>query len=257
MKRLILFIVCSVSVKVMAQQLQTLPSGSYHWADMPVTKGELREGRRFMEGTTAEFSYFELHASTQFRGAVSRPPHTQTDIEELIFVKQGTMKFTMGTNSKVLGKGSIILIPPHEEQSIQQIGDEALTYYVLMFRSKKPMDMTRSVKGGGPLMLNADSLKYVPSAKGVGIRYMERPTAMIDNLELHITELKSKGPSHDPHSHIDTEMILVLEGDTEARIKDKTYPATAGDVILINSNEFHGISNSKDVPCKYLAIKWR
>jgi quercetin dioxygenase-like cupin family protein len=208
-------------------------------------------------GTTSLLDYFEVHASTQLKGAVPRPPHTQTDIEELIFIKEGSMKITLGTNSRILGKGSIILIPPDEPQSITYLGDGALTYYILMFRSKKPMDMERSVKAGGALVLNADSLKYVPSAKGGGIKYMERSTAMVDNLELHITELKSKGPSHAPHTHIDAELILVLEGDTEATINNKTYQATAGDIILINSNEFHGISNSKDAPCKYLAVKWR
>jgi quercetin dioxygenase-like cupin family protein len=256
MKKIIIFILVFIPVIAMAQ-LQPIPSGSFHWANLPVTKSELREGRRFMEGSTSEFSYFEIHASTQFKGAVSRPSHAQTDIEELIFVKEGTMKFTMGPNSTVLGKGSIILIPPHEEQAIQQIGDAPLTYYVLMFRSKKPMDMERSVKGGGPLMLNADSLKYVATDKGGGIKYFERPTAMADDLEMHITELKAKGPSHESHTHIETELILVLEGDIETMVKGKTYQATAGDICLMNSNELHGISNTKDAPCKYLVVKWK
>ncbi|WP_448700395.1 cupin domain-containing protein [Mucilaginibacter sp. AW1-3] len=238
-------------------QFKPIPSGVYHWADIPVVKSSDREGRKIMEGTTAEFSYFEVHATTQYKGAISKPPHAQTDIEELIFVKEGTLKFTMGANSKVLGKGSIILIPPHEMQAIQNVGDGLLTYYVIMFRSKQPMDMERSAKAGGPVMLNGDSLKFVPSAKGGGIKYFERPTAMLDKLEMHITELKSKGPSHAPHSHIDTELIIMLQGDTEMTIDGKTYQATAGDIYLANSNEFHGISNTQDATCRYLAIRWK
>ncbi len=255
MKKLFLIIIVFTSFKTMAQ-LKPLASGVYHWADLPVTKSDDREGRRFMEGTTTEFDYFELHASTQYKGAAPRPAHTQTDREELIFVTEGTMKFTMGTTSKVLPKGSIILIPPHESQALQNIGDGPLTYYVLMFKSKKPMDMERSAKAGGPVMLSADSLKYVPSEKGGGIKYFDRPSAMLSHLEMHITEMKSKGPSHAPHTHVDTEMIIMLQGDTEMTIDGKTYAATAGDVYLANSNQMHGISNAKDAPCRYLAIRW-
>jgi quercetin dioxygenase-like cupin family protein len=255
MRRIILFVFVFFYFQSMAQ-LKPIPSGVYHWADIPVVKSDDREGRKIMEGTTAEFDYFEMHATTQYKGAVSKPPHAQTDIEELIFVKEGALKFTMGADSKVLGKGSIILIPPHEMQAIQNVGNGPLTYYVLMFRSKNKMDMERSAKAGGPVMLNADSLKYIPTAKGGGIKYFERPTAMLSKLEMHITELKAKGPSHTPHTHPDTEMVIVLEGDTEMTINGKTYQATAGDIYLANSNELHGISNAKDVPCRYLAIRW-
>lgn len=258
MKRILLITLTFISMQTMAQQpLPPIPSGAYHWSDLPVTKSANREGRKFMEGSTFEFNFFEIHASTQFKGAVPNAPHAQKDIEEVIYVKEGTMKFTMGNKSQVLGKGSLILIPPLEMQAIEQIGDTPLTYYVLEFRSKKPMDMDRSAKGGGPLMLNADSLKYVPSKLGGGIKYINRPTAMLDNLEMHVTELKGKGPAHVPHTHVDTELTLVLEGQTQMIIKDKTYTASAGDIYLMNSNELHGISNPQDSPCKYLAIRWK
>ena len=256
MRSTIIVALLSISLSAMAQ-FKPIPSGPIHWADLPVNKSADREGRKFLEGTTSEFSYFEIHASTQYKGASPRPPHAQTDIEELIFVKDGTLKFTMGTMSRTLGKGSVILIPPHQMQAIENVGDGPLTYYVIMFRAKKGMDMDRSAKAGGPLMLNADSLVYTPSAKGGGIKYFERPTAMLDKLELHITELKSKGPSHAPHTHIDTELILVLQGDVEITIDGTSYTATAGDICLINSNQMHAISNSQDAPSKYLAVRWK
>ena len=237
------------------QQLNPITSGSYRWSDIPVTKNADREGRRFIEGSTPQFAYFEIHASTQYKGAEPRPPHTQTDIEELIYVKEGTMKFTMGTSSKVIQKGGIILIPPHTAQALQNIGDGPLTYYVIMFRSVQPMDMERSAKAGGPLLLNADSLKYVANNRGGIIKYIDRPTAMLSNLEAHITELKSKGPSHAPHIHPDTELIVVLEGETEITIKDEINKAVAGDICLINGNEMHGISNSQNTVCRYLIIR--
>jgi quercetin dioxygenase-like cupin family protein len=256
MKRIILFALLSISLKSMAQ-LKPILSGTYHLADVPVVKSADREGRKFLDGSTSEFSLFEIHASTQYKGAVPRPGHAQADIEELIYIKEGTIKFNIGAKSTVLGKGSLVLVSPREMQSSENVGDGPLTYYVFQFRSKKPMDMERSAKAGGPLMINADSLKYVPSAVGGGIKYFQRPTAMTQDLEVHMTELKHKGPSHAPHTHIETELILVLQGNIEAMVGGKTYTATAGDIFLTNSNEFHGMSNAKEAPCKYLVVKWK
>ncbi len=256
MKKLFFILLNSISLLSMAQ-LKPIPSGVYHWSELPVRKSGDREGRRIMEGSSPQFEYLEMHATTQQKGAVPRPPHAQKDIEEVIIVKEGTMKFTIGKESRVLGKGSVVLIPPQEMQSVENVGDGPLTYYVMMFRSNKPMNMERSAKAGGVLFLNADSLAYKPSERGGGIKYFDRPTAMCENFEMHITHLTRKGPSHAPHAHIDTEIILVTEGNTEIRIGEKTYTASAGDLYIMNSGEMHGISNASDAPCRYFAFKWR
>ncbi|MES2328035.1 MAG: cupin domain-containing protein [Bacteroidota bacterium] len=256
MKRIFSIILFFISIQTMAQ-LKSIPSGAYHWSEAPAKKSGDREGRRFVEGTSPQFEYFEIHATTQEKGAAPRPPHAQKDIEELLIVKEGKMKFTINNESRVLGKGSIVLVAPQDMQSIENVGDGSLSYYVFMFRSNKPMDMARSIKAGGSLLLDADTLTYVPSARGGGIKYFDRPTAMCENFEMHITELKSKGPSHAPHQHIDTEIILIIEGDTEITIDGKNYKASAGDFYIMNSGEMHGVSNSLDAKCSYFAFKWR
>src|SRR5437868_5041243 len=101
----------SLSVNSMAQ-LHALGSGVYHWNQLNVTKDNNRESRKLAEGTTPEFEYFEMHATTQFKGALPRPPHTQSNIEELIIIKEGSMKCAIGKKTAVLGKGSVLLIPP-------------------------------------------------------------------------------------------------------------------------------------------------
>jgi mannose-6-phosphate isomerase-like protein (cupin superfamily) len=256
MKRLALFTLVLFATQLKAQQTP-IPSGVFHWADVPVTKSEGREGRKILQGSTAELAYLDIHATTQLKGAAPRPPHAQTDTEEFIFIKEGTAKFTIGKNSQVLGKGSLVLIPPHEMQAIQNVGDTPLTYYVFGLRAKQPADMERSAKAGGTLFINADTLRYNTTKLGGRISYLNRPTATLSNLEIHMTELKGRGPAHTPHTHVDTELTVVLEGETEMIIKDKTYKAVAGDIYLMNSNELHGISNSQDKPCKYLAIRWK
>jgi mannose-6-phosphate isomerase-like protein (cupin superfamily) len=255
MKNILCLIFLSISLPA-AAQLQPVASGAYHWNDFPVKKDNQRESRKIAEGTTPEFEFFEIHATTQFKGAVPRPPHTQKDIEELIIIKEGTMKCTIGNKTAVLGKGSVILVPPLESQILENMGTGPLTYYVFQFRSKK-MNMERSKMAGGTLMLNYDSLKYTEANNKGTRKYFDRPTAMCDNYEMHITYLKQKGPSHAPHQHVDTEIILIIEGETEMMIDGKQYTAGPGDLYIAESNKLHGIGNATDKPASYFAFKWR
>jgi len=238
-------------------QLAPITSGVYHWAELPVKTEPQREGRKIAEGTTNEFSYFEIHATTQQKGAISKPPHTQKDIEEVIIIREGKMKCVIGDKTSILGPGSVLLIPPLQSQAFENIGDGPLTYYVFMFRSKKPMDIDRSDKAGGALLLNKDSLIFKPSEKGGGRKYFDRPTAMCENFEMHVTQLNAKGPSHTPHSHIETEIILIIDGETEMMIDGNTYTAGPGDLYIAESGKMHGIGNASDKPCSYFAFKWR
>lgn len=255
----ILFFLLQLFVMNSFAQLQPVGSGVYHWSELPVKKEAQRESRKILEGTTTEFEYFEIHATTQYKGAVPRPPHTQKDIEEVIIIKEGTLKCTIGDKTAVLGKGSVLLIPPLESQTFENTGDRPVTYYVLMFRSKRPVDMDRSAKAGGALLLNYDSLLYKETNKKNKWerKYFDRSTAMCDNYEMHITELKLKGPSHAPHQHVDTEIILVIEGETKMTIDGKDYKAGPGDLYIVESGKMHGIENATDKPCSYFAFKWR
>jgi len=238
-------------------QLQPVTSGVFHLNELPVKKDIQRETRRLCEGTTNEFEYFEMHATTQEKGAVPKPAHTQKDIEELIIIKEGTMKCSIGNKTTVLGAGSVLLIPPLESQTFENTGNGPLTYYVLMFRSKKAMNMERSKQAGGTLLLNIDSLEFKETAKGGTRKYFDRPTAMCENYEMHVTRLIHKGPSHDPHQHIETEIILVTEGNVEMTIDGKTYTGADGDLFIAESGKMHGVSNAAEKPCSYFAFKWR
>jgi quercetin dioxygenase-like cupin family protein len=255
MKAILLFLLHTIAMNVFAQ-LQPITSGVFHWADLPVKKDGQRESRKIAEGTTNEFEYFEIHATTQQKGVVPRPVHTQKDIEEVIIVKEGTMKCTIGNRTAVVGAGSVLLIPPFESQIFENTGDGPLTYYVFMFRSKIALNIERSTQAGGTLLLNHDSLVYKETNNKGNRKYFDRPTAMCENYEMHITYLKAKGPSHAPH-HVDTEIILMIDGETEMTIDGKLYKAGPGDLYIAESGKLHGIGNAADKPCSYFAFKWR
>ena len=256
MKFLPAFLFQTLAMSTFAQ-LQPVGSAVFHWNELVVKKEGQREGRKILEGTTLEFEYFEMHATTQEKGAVPRAPHTQDDIEEVIIIKEGRMKCSIGNKTAILGPGSVLLIPPFEEQTFENTGDGPLTYYVLMFRSGQPMDLERSNKAGGSLLLNYDSLAYTEKNNKGTRKYFDRPTAMCANYEMHITSLKAKGPSHAPHQHVDTEIILVIDGQTEMTIDGKSYQAGPGDLYIIESGKMHGVGNAGDKPCSYFAFKWR
>ena len=256
MKILILFLLHTFSMSTFAQ-LQPITSSVYHWNDLPVKKDNQRESRKIAEGTTNEFEYFEIHATTLQKGAVPRPPHVQENIEEVLIIKEGTLKCSIGNKTSTLGPGGVLLIPPHEMQTFENTGDGPVIYYVFMFRSRKPMNLDRSVQAGGSLLLNYDSLSYKEANNRGTRKYFDRPTAMCENYEMHVTYLKLKGPSHAPHQHVDTEIILMIDGETEMTIDGKTYHAGPGDFYIAESGKMHGIGNATDKPCSYFAFKWR
>lgn len=242
--------------KMGAAQLEEVKTGVYKWDELSKKESPERISYKVLEGFSTHFSFLEIHATTQKKGAKPANPHTQKNIEELIIVKEGIMKMTIDGVSEVLEAGSAILIPPLTEQSMENIGDSPLTYYVIMFTSKKPMDMDRSKKAGHTLFLDSKNLPRGKTKKGSSTPYFDRPTAMLERFEMHLTQLNISGPSHKPHSHLDSELIIVTEGQTEMEISGKKYKGKAGDSYFIKSKEFHEISNLLDQPCQYYAIRW-
>lgn len=239
-----------------AAQLQEVQTGVYKWDNLPKKESAERIGYKVLEGYSTHLSFLEIHATTQQKGAKPSKPHVQNSIEELIIIKEGTMKMTIDGKSEILETGSAILIPPLTEQSMENVGDGPMTYYVIMFTAKKPMDIERSKKAGHTLFLDSKKLITEKTKKGNRTSYFKRPTAMFERFEAHTTQLDSAGPSHKPHNHIDTELIIVVEGQTEMTINEEKYQGKAGDLYFVKSNAFHGISNASDKSCKYYAIRW-
>jgi (S)-ureidoglycine aminohydrolase len=149
------------------------------------------------------------------------------------------------------------LIPPLEPQAFENVGDGPLTYYVFMFRSRKPMNIERSNKAGGALLLDADTITYTEKNDRGTKKYFDRPTAMCENYEMHVSYMKLQGPSHAAHQHVDTEIILVIDGEMSMFIDGKDYRGSPGDIFIAESGKMHQVFNASDKPCSYFAFKWR
>lgn len=255
--KIILSTILSVFVFATFAQLSPVKPGVYRWADHAVKVNIDRESGVFLEGTVPNLDFLRIHATTQYQGAKPSPAHANKEREELVIVKEGTMKATVDGKTKILGAGSVLVIMPQQMQSFENVGNGPLTYYAMQYKSIKPTDLERGLAAGGSMMLNADSLVFKPSEKGGGRAYFDRPTAMCERLEMHVTQLNKKGPSHAPHAHAETEIILIISGETEMTIDGKEYKAGPGDFYFVNSELFHGMRNATDEPCSYFAFKWK
>jgi (S)-ureidoglycine aminohydrolase len=244
-----------LSFTVMAQ-LQEIKVGTYHYSDSEVKKMGKKEYRKILEGSSPHFSYLSIHSSTMVPGADPSTAHSNEDIEEWVFIVKGTMKVTIEGVSKILGSESVFLLMPQQIHFLENVGDNELTYFVMRYKSKKTMDLARGQSAGGSLMINADSLTFKKSSVGGGRAYFDRPTAMCSRFELHTTTLNNPGQSHAPHEHPESEILLMISGETTMKIDGKDYEGKAGDLYFIPSGLFHGVSNASDKPCSYFLFRW-
>ena len=86
---------------------------------------------------------------------------------------------------------------------------------------------------------------------------MRVPTSMLAEFEIHTTMLNEGMKSHDQHTHVEDEIIIVRYGEVEEMIDGKPHKAGPGSVIFLESDVPHGIRNIGEGPCEYYAFKWK
>ncbi|MEQ8337033.1 MAG: cupin domain-containing protein [Cyclobacteriaceae bacterium] len=259
MMKIIISFTLSLMMFSATAQLKPVQSGVYQWSNLPVKKSEGRESRKILEGTSAHLDYLEIHATTQYPGAKPSQMHANEDIEELILVKEGTLKVMYGDRESIMGPESAFLLMPRQMHSLSNAGKDNLTYFVVRFKAKNPMKLARGLENGGTAAFNSDSLEFETKVDGSGgaRAYFDRPSAMFERLEMHVTQLGSGSTSHKGHSHIETEIVLMISGESEMKIDGKKYYGNTGDLYFMESQLEHGILNISDLPCTYYAFKWK
>ncbi len=238
-------------------QLKAVKDGLYHWEEPIVNANNEVVKKTLLKGSSPHLEYLNIEAVAQDKGSEVFESVNKQDLETVLIIKSGTAKVTIeGQQSTTIGPTSVVMVMPQQNYTIEHVGNSRLTYYKMSYRSKKNIQIARGETHGGTTVFNADKLKFKPSKRGGGVAYFDRPTAMCERFEMHITQLNKKGPSHKPHTHIESEIILVISGDTKMIIGDKTYQGSAGGFYYANAYKMHGISNAADKPCKYFAFKW-
>ena len=145
---------------------------------------------------------------------------------------------------------------PGDKVRFENTGDKAVQIYEMTYRSIAPPDTERGKKSGGSFILDWNTIAFKPHAKGGVRQFFDRQTNMLNRFDIHVTTLNEGLKSHDPHTHKNEEIILMIEGNAEMQIGTEHQKANPGDVVFLGSMVLHNLTNVGKTPCLYFAIQW-
>ncbi|MBU3743217.1 MAG: cupin domain-containing protein [Sediminibacterium sp.] len=176
--------------------------------------------------------------------------------EDLIIIKSGQANATLFGEEKILEAGSLIFVLPKDKVIIKNNGVNPLDYYILTATSKKALTKEKGTDIGKSCMFAWNDFVFKPHDKGGVRQVFNRTTAMLTKFDIHITTLNVGMKSHDPHTHKNEEIILLLAGNAQMQI-DQAHPkANEGDIVWLGSMVSHNLTNIGSIPCLYYAIQW-
>ncbi|GGF06356.1 hypothetical protein GCM10011383_16780 [Hymenobacter cavernae] len=234
----------------------SLPSAVYSSNAQPVKKDGGRASQQIAKGSTLDLAELAIHTSTLGPGQMNHPLQAYNDAEELVVVKEGSLTATVKDSTRTLGPGGLALIVAGDKQSFKNTTKAPVTYYVLKFRAKDPVDIQRGQAGGGSFVKDWSKFKMVKTEKGETRPVFDQPSSMFKRFDVHATVLNPGIASHPPHTHRTEEIILMTKGSGEILIDKTSHKAAAGDVVLLRSNVPHAFTNTGSTACGYFAIQW-
>jgi quercetin dioxygenase-like cupin family protein len=108
----------------------------------------------------------------------------------------------------------------------------------------------------GPTVFDWTELKDVPSNVGSVRSVVRQRTATLDELEMHITTLKPGLASHEPHKHVNEELIIIRDGTVETLSDGVWKRVGPGSIIFNASNSLHSLRNVGTTPALYTVVNW-
>jgi (S)-ureidoglycine aminohydrolase len=240
-----------------AAQIDSLESNVYRWNNLQVEKSGTRERRQILKGNTTDLEYLDIHATTVAPKESPHASHSHNDSEELIIVKDGSLKVTINDEGQVLGPGSIAIAMPGDQHGLENAGDTSVTYYVFRYRSKSPVNIERGNKAGGSFMVNWNDVSVQKTEIGGRRQHFDRATAMFERFEMHVTTLNEGLATHQPHTHRAEEFVLIIKGEVEMQIGETFQKASAGDLIFLASEIPHALRNIGSERTEYFAFQWQ
>lgn len=237
-------------------QSDSIPSGVYSFSRATPTRNATGERRNIASGTSLDLAKLTVHTSTLGPNLTNHPPQAYSDREELLVIKEGTLTVTINDSTKQLEPGSVALLEPGDSQSFKNETARPVTYFILSFVSRKPVNIERGRSNGGSIIKKWSELQAAKTDKGETRPMFVKPSGMFAKFDIHATTLNPGIASHLPHVHRNEEIILMIKGNAESYIDGKKFPVTDGDVVFVASNAAHNISNTGAVPCSYFAIQW-
>jgi quercetin dioxygenase-like cupin family protein len=94
------------------------------------------ERRSVVRKPTVTLVELEMHVTTLKPGVASHAPHTHPN-EELVIIKEGTVRAHVNGKEVVVGPGSILFFSSMQPHGVTNIGDTPATYHVVNWVSPK------------------------------------------------------------------------------------------------------------------------
>ncbi len=101
------------------------------------------------------------------------------------------------------------------------------------------------------------TMKSEPTKTGSVRHVVQRPTATLDELEIHITTLLPGETPHPPHQHPAEELLIVKEGTVESLVDGQLQRVGPGSIVFQASNQMHSLRNVGTTPATYHVIQWK
>ena len=253
MKLKISIILIFLSTSLIAQQ-SNLNSMVYSWNDGQNMKQAKPYSTPIFSGKGAILNTHTLNGVTIPAGKNFQFNNSKNQ-ERFFIMKNGIATIQLNGQITNLNRGSVVGVMPGDKINIANNGKEKIELYEMLYQSETP-DFERALKAGGSFITLWDDITFKPHDKGGVRQFFDRPTAMLNRFDIHVTTLNVGFKSHDPHTHKNEEIILMLEGNAEMQIGTSHQKANAGDAVYLESNILHNLTNIGTTPCLYFAIQW-
>ena len=111
-----------------------LDSTAWKWQDLSPKKTDVGELRNVVRQPTRTLEELEMHITTLKPHTASHPPHTHPN-EELVIVKEGTLRAHVNGVEIEVGPGSVLFFASMQPHAVQNTGDTPATYHVINWKS--------------------------------------------------------------------------------------------------------------------------
>ncbi len=175
---------------------------------------------------------------------------------ELFFiVKEGPVRVHLNGAHHDLDKGSVVFVLSGDEVVFQNTRKDEIEFYEMQMDASS-RDVSRGKGAGGSFVINWYDMVFKPHDRG-GVRQLfDRKTITMNRFDIHITSLNPGLKSHEPHTHKNEEIILMVDGDGEMVLGNERQRITTGGAAWVESNIPHNITNMGKRPAVYFAIQW-
>jgi (S)-ureidoglycine aminohydrolase len=164
----------------------TLPARVYHLSQLASAKDSSRDRVQLMDGPTSVLSNLEAHLTILEPGKAAHPPHTHSNQEELIIVKEGLLKVTVAGKSKTLSAGGVAYSLPGDEHGAVNAGRGKASYYIVKYTTRKPVNAERGAAAGGSIIMDWKEPIVDKTDRGERRQFYNRPTSLFEKFDMRI-----------------------------------------------------------------------